>query len=263
MYCHYCGTRLEDDARFCHHCGSLVSSVSEIETVTWQQPVKKKTYLWIIPVSLIFLALVILAIIFVLKFWKISDKNPADWVENAVTAETEYSTEVSGKNTEDEEIFEQLPLEFTFCSGVGNWATELTLWEDGSFYGLYYDMNMGVTGNDYPNGTIYICNFRGEFTNLKKINEYIYSMKVTNLEQDEPNFTVYYEDDIRYIVTEPYGFDDADEFLIYLPGCPVEDMEEGFAVWPFIDTDDTDVMPDGTYGIYNVNGMHGFWGYDE
>lgn len=58
---------------------------------------------------------------------------------------------------------EDFPIDFVFSSGVGAWATSMTLEQDGAFSGEYYDADMGVCDEDYPNGTVYICDFRGGF----------------------------------------------------------------------------------------------------
>src|SRR5699024_11025228 len=121
-----------------------------------------------------------------------------------------------------------LPSEFSFSSGAGGWDTEITLNDDGTFNGQYHDSDMGDSGTEYSNGTVYICDFSGKFTMTKKINEYIYSMNLESLDIKETSGTVYYENDIRYIVSNPYGFDNADEFLIYLPGCPLDETSEEF-----------------------------------
>ena len=42
---------------------------------------------------------------------------------------------------------------FEFSSGVGAWSTELTMLEDGTFWGNFHDSEMGETGEGYPNGT--------------------------------------------------------------------------------------------------------------
>lgn len=164
---------------------------------------------------------------------------------------------------ENSDIFSLLPSEFVFSSGAGGWATEITLNDDGTFKGQYYDSDMGDTGTGYSNGTVYICDFSGKFTMQKKINEYIYSMNLESLDVEGTSGTVYYENDIRYIVSDPYGFDNADEFLIYLPGCPLEETSEEFLSWSFINTQIRNTIPTGVYGIYNVGGMEGFMGEDD
>lgn len=39
---------------------------------------------------------------------------------------------------------EDFPIDFVFSSGVGAWATSMTLEQDGAFSGEYYDADMGV-----------------------------------------------------------------------------------------------------------------------
>lgn len=160
------------------------------------------------------------------------------------------------------DIFSLLPSEFVFSSGAGGWATEITLKDDGTFNGQYHDSDMGDSGTGYSNGTVYICDFSGKFTMPKKINEYIYSMNLESLDVEGTSGTVYYENDIRYIVSDPYGFDNADEFMIYLPGIAMGDLPEGFVNWllAFINVQTTEILP--CYGIYNVGGEKGFVAYD-
>lgn len=102
---------------------------------------------------------------------------------------------------ENSDIFSLLPSEFVFSSGAGGWATEITLNDDGTFNGQYHDSDMGDSGTGYSNGTVYICDFSGKFTMPKKINEYIYSMNLETLDVEGTSGTVYYENDIRYIVS--------------------------------------------------------------
>lgn len=59
-----------------------------------------------------------------------------------------------------------LPLTFVFSSGAGGWFTELELQPDGSFTGSYHDSEMGEFAEDYPNGTVYVCEFSGRFEAL-------------------------------------------------------------------------------------------------
>lgn len=72
----------------------------------------------------------------------------------------------------------------------------------------------------------------------------------------------YYENNLRYVISEPYGFDNADEFLIYLSGIAISDLPEGFINWlySFLDVQTTEILP--YYGIYNVEGEKGFIAYD-
>lgn len=51
------------------------------------------------------------------------------------------------------------PLEFYYSSGAGDWSTQLVLQPDGSFTGHYEDRDLGATGEENPNGTLYYCDF--------------------------------------------------------------------------------------------------------
>ena len=53
---------------------------------------------------------------------------------------------------------------FEFSSGVGAWSTELTVGENGTFTGSFHDSEMGETGENYPDGTLYGCSFHGQFS---------------------------------------------------------------------------------------------------
>ena len=155
-------------------------------------------------------------------------------------------------------------VDFTFSSGAGAWETRLNIRPDGSFSGEYWDMDMGSTGDGYPNGTQYGNTFTGTFTDLKKVNDYTWSMKL-----GEINYT--YEigkeeilDQILYSYTEAYGLDGADEVDIYLPGAPVDELPEEFLQWACSNYDRLEAEENGLpcYGLYNVEGAEGFSGYD-
>ncbi len=168
-----------------------------------------------------------------------------------------------GKGNRSENIMEQLPEGFDFGSGAGGWATYFNLNSDGTFTGRYHDSDMGDTGEGYPNGTVYICNFDGKFSLPKQVNESTYSMELEYLNTEGTPGKEYCEDDTRYIDSEAYGFEDAEEFLIYLPGCPLEQIPEEFFIWSSVNTEIRKTLPGGYYGIYNVNGKKGFVGMAE
>ena len=178
----------------------------------------------------------------------------------SVPAETENSPDPEPVAPAD---LTDLPEKFTFSSGAGGWATHLFLESDGSFTGEYHDSDMGVKGDNYPRGTVYICNFEGKFTDLEKVSDYIYSMKLDYLTVKEPPGKIYYEDDIRYIVSEPCGMMNADEFYIYLPGAAIADLPEAFLSWTHINHRIRDTLPSGFWGIYNAGEETGFTAYAE
>ena len=119
-------------------------------------------------------------------------------------------------------VLEVLPSEFVFASGAGGWATEMNLASDGSFTGEYTDFGYDEDENGEPQQYCDISRFSGQFSTPQKVSAYSYSMQLESLNlQDEPG-TEYYEDDVRCVCTEPYGFENAGEFMIYLPGAPPE-----------------------------------------
>ncbi len=161
----------------------------------------------------------------------------------------------------DSNVFSQIPMEFVFSSGAGAWETYIDISEDGSFVGQYTDADMGDTGEGYSNGTLYICNFSGQFSIPEATdNQYIYSMKLLelNIEDADKIGTEEIIDEVLYVYTTPYGFDDADVFLIYLPGAPLSTMTEECRSWIFLDESIFTEVPDGYYVICNVGGQQGF-----
>lgn len=110
---------------------------------------------------------------------------------------------MAGCGTKEEqvsEVFQSFPDTFSYGSGAGAWSEELILNDDGTFMGEYRDSDMGVTGADYPNGTVYVRKFHGKFTEPEMINEYSYSMSVEFMELVQEEGTGYIEDGVRYVV---------------------------------------------------------------
>lgn len=176
--------------------------------------------------------------------------------------QTPTNEEDKSSSESNSDIFDQLPEEFVFSSGAGAWRTVIYLNDDGSFDGKYSDSDMGISGDKYPNGTVYLREFKGKFINPKQINEYTYSMELNSpLELiGGNNNEEYIENDIRYVYTDPYGFNDADEFYLYLPGAPLDDLPDEFLSWCFLDKTDK-TLP--YYGIYNIGGEQGFIGHAD
>lgn len=128
-------------------------------------------------------------------------------------------------------IFAELPDKFIYSSGAGAWATELYLNDDGTFIGKYHDSDLGYTGEDYPNGTVYISNYTGKFTEPQPVNEYTYSMTVEYIELEMEAGQEYYEDGTRYVSCDASELTDAGELLVYFPGAMMDDLPEGFLSW--------------------------------
>lgn len=156
-------------------------------------------------------------------------------------------------------------LEFTFYSGAGGWGTWMHIRPDGSFFGEYVDSDMGVTGEDYPNGTEYQCHFSGTFTTPGKVNDFTYSMEIQEISCEHEPGTEEVKGGVRYCYTEPVGLDSAAEILIYTPGAPFSEIPETYRSWvgysdPMLETTDIRELP--FYGLYNVARESGFGSYN-
>ena len=146
-------------------------------------------------------------------------------------ANVEATAGESGLDSERSNFFSEMPDSFAFSSGAGAWATYVEISEDGSFTGQYHDSDMGDIGEGYPYGTVYICDFYGRFSEPESTDsKYIYSMKLLDLqiENEEKVGASEIVDGILYVYTTPYGFEDADEFLIYMPGSPLSEMTDAW-----------------------------------
>lgn len=127
--------------------------------------------------------------------------------------------------------WEAIPSHFIFTSGAGAWQTSLDLQSDGSFSGAYSDSNMGESSDAYPYGTVYYCNFNGQFTQPQPVTEYCYSVELTEFSAEDSENAEYIDNGIRYVRSEPYGFNDSQCFYLYLPGTPVADLPEDCLYW--------------------------------
>jgi hypothetical protein len=98
------------------------------------------------------------------------------------------------------------------------------------------------------------------------VDEYTYSMELDTISVEKEAGEEWIEDNVRYVASEPYGFDNGEEFLLYLPGAPMDELPEEFVYWISMprawDSYSTpDELP--CYGLYNVNGEYGFQSSDN
>lgn len=171
----------------------------------------------------------------------------------------EQETEIP-EETEVVSVFAKLPDEFVYSGGAGGWATELYLNDDGTFNAQYHDSDLGYTGTDYPNGTVYISNYSGKFTEPQMVNEYTYSMTVESIELEMEAGQEYYEDGKRYVTCGASELEDAGELFVYMPGARKENLPEEFVSW----ANYGDFGPENDfrcYGIYNPAKQLAFIGY--
>ncbi len=199
----------------------------------------------------------------------------ASTVANEMTDATTVQTDATSGTETTEAVpvqDDKLPLpeetvKFAFSSGAGAWSSGITLNRDGTFTGHYSDSEMGITGEGYPNGSAYICDFTGKFVNIEKINDYTYKMTLADLQTQKPEGQEWIENGIRYIASEPLGLVDTlnhrecTEFILYLPDAPVDQLNAEFLSWsPFKSKYNTDAKQTlSCYGIWNVTTNDGFF----
>lgn len=162
--------------------------------------------------------------------------------------------------------FREFSGDYFFSSGSGGWSTDVTIYEDGSFSGVFHDSDMGVTGEGYPNGTVYLCEFSGKFSELEKKDDFTYTCSLEEITQEEEAGIerISQEDGIKYIYSDPYGFDGGKEFEFYLPGKSVADFSSEFLSWMSA-IRYNEPYPDTLFNraFNNVSNMYGFEEYIE
>ena len=180
-------------------------------------------------------------------------KTATETTELPVTETSESNTEV-----QKELSFEDFKnVEFYFASGAGGWRTIMSIYEDGSFAGKYTDSDMGA--NRY-----YLSDFSGKFSEPVKVNDYTYSVQISELNYEKEVGDEELKDGIQYIYSDAYGITGTKELLIYLPGAPLLELPEEYISWvkSEIMTYGEDVTELPFYGLYNVAEKCGFSSYD-
>ena len=130
------------------------------------------------------------------------------------------------------------PLELTFSSGAGAWGTRLSLNADGSFEGQFSDANMGETGKNHPNGTVYHCSFTGKFILEAPLDIHSYSLTLAEVTATPTASEEQIVDGVLYVVAGPYGLynDNIDgkmsrSFVLYTPTAPISGLDEELLSW--------------------------------
>ncbi|MBQ2943176.1 MAG: hypothetical protein IJD93_00540 [Ruminococcus sp.] len=154
-----------------------------------------------------------------------------------------------------------------FSSGAGAWYSSIHLNKDGSFVGEHRDADQGASTEEYPNGTIYKCEYSGKFSNLQKINDYTYALTLETLSYEGTRGDTYIDNGVKHVTSYPYGLTDnqesshiaSDEFLLFLPSTPTNTVPgELLNWWPFRSSNE---KPDtlSLYCIYNVSTKQAFF----
>ena len=155
-------------------------------------------------------------------------------------------------------LFSQLKdLEFYFSSGAGGWRTVLHIDGSGGFSGTYSDSDMGSG----EHGVQYRCDFTGQFTQPVRVNDYTYSVRIDEIAYEKEAGTEEVIDGTHYYYTDPYGLEDAEDILIYLPGAPLGQLPQEFRSWVGYYENTRDELP--FYALNNAVHQQGFSSYDR
>lgn len=159
-------------------------------------------------------------------------------------------------------LFSQLKdLEFYFSSGAGGWRTVLHIDGSGGFSGTYSDSDMGGSGEDGIWGIQYRCDFTGQFTQPVRVDDYTYSVRIDEITYEKEAGTDEVIGVTHYYYTDPYGLEDAEDILIYLPGAPLGQLPQEFRSWVGYSENTRDELP--FYALNNAVHQQGFSSYDR
>jgi len=202
---------------------------------------------------------------------EVSEATEAVVTETEAATETATETKEAGASSatgtalnesESAALFEELSkYEYCFSSGAGAWSTYVYIGDDGSFDGYYHDSDMGDIGDDYPNGTSYYCSFKGKFSNPVKVNDYTYSLKIESMTIENEVGTEEITDGVKVVYSDPYGFENTDEIIVYTAETPVSAVSEEYLSWVRMAMDEN-ATTIGFTSLYNPNGEYGFTSYN-
>lgn len=173
----------------------------------------------------------------------------------------EPSADPDAAQTGADPLFSQLKdLEFYFASGAGGWRTVLHIDGSGGFSGTYSDSDMG-SGENGIHRIQMRCDFSGQFTQPVRVDDYTYSMRIDHIEYEKEAGTEEVIDGTQYCYTDPYGLEDAEDILIYLPGAPLGQLPQEFRSWVGYSENTRDELP--FYALNNAVHQQGFSSYDR
>ena len=208
-------------------------------------------------VCLILIVIAFAAMAGVTLYYGFSRKD--DVVDYAVDSIANANKGTSAEDNSNGITFAELAKRsYSFSRGAGGWGDDFEIEEDGSFHGYFHDSEMGETGDDYPNGCFYYCEYEGHFADIQKVDDYTYKMTMTDITKKNDKGE-YIEDDIKYIPADPYALDGAQEIEIYLPGKPVDQISEEIQMWIGLQFMETKPEKLESIALVNVNQSYGIF----
>ncbi len=154
------------------------------------------------------------------------------------------------------------PVNLTFTSGAYGWKTRISIKENGEFSGRYSDIDNDDRNFRYPSGTVHLSDFYGRFSDITKIDDHTYRMKLDYYCSTHTKGASEIMNNIRYVYTVPFGIERGDIFYFYLPGKEVSDLNECFVGWSMGSVGDiSDLETMDCYGLFNEATEEGFFGH--
>ena len=130
-----------------------------------------------------------------------------------------------GKMSSPTSPFKDFAGKYSYSAGVSGSHTSFTLKADGSFEGECSDSFWTEKTSSYPNGTVYICSFKGRFTEPQKVNSYTYKMTLSNIALKKNRGYEEIKNGIRYVYTASApGFNEVKNMYIYTKGAPISNL---------------------------------------
>jgi len=184
------------------------------------------------------------------------DFNDKSYIESISVYPSIDENAYSGTNSEESSISDVFPLDFTFTSGAGAWNTLLAINDDWAFTGYYHDSELGSQGPGYTS-TVFVCSFEGGFSEPEQLSPNEWRFQLASLQQEQQEGQEWIENEVRYIGAEAYGISGGENFILYLPGTPLNEMTEECRGWirsaMSVSFRGVTNLPDGYYVLYNVN----------
>ncbi len=135
-----------------------------------------------------------------------------------------FDEELKQEELAEKQTTKHFPLNLSQgVTGMGE-DFSLTVNEDGSFSGAYSRPDPSDKGDGWENGTVYVCNFTGEFANFETENDYTHRFYAYNLKTEKSPDEEWTEvtECIRYIAVEPKGIDENEAgYTLYTPEAPL------------------------------------------
>ena len=164
------------------------------------------------------------------------------------------------KNTiEDKVLPFDNTIQFYTETGIGNWSNSLSLRNDGSFFGDYYDLNMGEVGENFEQGTYYWNEYWGEFDKVEKLTDYSYLLSFESLATEHEDGVESFENQFKYLTTiNIVGVKANTDYILFLPNTPVaslpENVKETILTANFENKETIEI-----YVLYNLQDNVVFW----